>query len=58
MPTINNEGLTWSEWLAAASGGKAKDDDLRLDQRGTLRSEWENGVDPTEWRNYFDEKGV
>ena len=46
MPSIagtNPEGLTWGEWIAAASCFRKPHESQRI-----LRQEWRNGVDPTE----------
>lgn len=56
---VNPEGLTWSEWKAAAFGGRS----LALvaaiipqATRSVLLREWRKGVDPTEWRAAVDKR--
>lgn len=50
-PTERNpEGLTWREWRGAATGGIG----LTPTERDALRLEWKAGVDPTEYRNAFN----
>jgi len=62
---VNKEGLTVTEWLAAVlhdyGGMLHKNKDQRLFRLCTLlgitkrelMEEWDNGVDPAEWRNAF-----
>lgn len=66
----NREGLTYAEWLRAAgaldSTGRRAIDSVLEGRRhhgsgskpysSILRKEWRHGVDPTEWRNYFDDE--
>jgi hypothetical protein len=69
--TQNREGLIYAEWLAAAaaidSSGHHINEcllrpyvydrgGLRKNFSSILRKEWQRGVDPTEWRNYFDDE--
>jgi hypothetical protein len=69
--TQNREGLTYVQWLAAAaaidsSGHHISEclvrphlydrGGLRKNFSSILRKEWRRGVDPTEWRNYFDDE--
>ncbi len=68
---LNREGLTYKEWLAAAgaisTGGQRISEVLDKPHlwdnsmliknfSRDLRREWRHGVDPTEYRNYFDEE--
>lgn len=42
----NCEGLTWQEWVRAATFGSTR---LPKKLYRVLRKEWGAGVDPTEW---------
>lgn len=46
----NREGLTYAEWLAAATlGGKFSEDDRH-------RKAWREGEDPTEWAAWAEKQ--
>ena len=44
----NSEGLTWAEWLAAATISKRVQEIAPVTIRA-MKNEWSLGVDPTEW---------
>lgn len=47
--TMNDEGMTWKEWIAAAMFGKGAFAKLSSAKRQQLREAWEKGEDPTEY---------
>jgi hypothetical protein len=46
----NKEGMTWVEWIGAATGGVR----LTRSERVGMRKHWTWGSDPTEFRNLFN----
>lgn len=52
----NSEGMTWSEWCAAAFGGRKLSyiTNLLNVPATRIRSEWSKGVDPSDWRRAAD----
>jgi len=55
----NAEGMTYSEWRAAAAvgGGKRPENDpLDAADRRALKKAWKEGEDPSDWRKYFSDR--
>lgn len=58
MSNINENGLTWAQWYAAATlGGKHTPCAESARVSAHLRAEWRTGVDPTEWAAHFEQGG-
>jgi len=54
----NAEGMTYSEWRAAAVGGgkRPENDPLDAADRRALKKAWKEGEDPSDWRKYFSDR--
>lgn len=54
----NQEGMTWAEWRAAVvgSGKRPANDQLSADDKKKMKSAWQNGEDPSDWRKYFSDR--